>query len=120
MPYCPKCRAEFHEDVAICADCNLPLVAVLPVSTEDDDRGLEYLDLYLAPDNMEAENIKVLLQREDIPVLLKDRTCSALPMNIGELSGVTVAVAEQDRTKAKALLQEAIQDEYISPNGTFF
>jgi len=40
MPYCPKCRAEYIEEVKTCPDCQITLVAELPPKDES-----EYVDL---------------------------------------------------------------------------
>ncbi len=49
MPYCPKCKSEYREGFAKCADCNVDLVEKLVESKEvdfdemPDDIKLEHL-----------------------------------------------------------------------------
>lgn len=40
MAWCPKCRNEYVEGVAVCADCQVPLVDELPEETPFDDKVL--------------------------------------------------------------------------------
>ncbi|MBU8933034.1 MAG: hypothetical protein KOO62_03410 [candidate division Zixibacteria bacterium] len=30
MPFCPKCRCEYHDEIDVCADCQVKLVPTLP------------------------------------------------------------------------------------------
>ena len=39
--FCPKCKAEYREGVATCADCLVPLVEELPVASDQQDIDFE-------------------------------------------------------------------------------
>ncbi len=62
--FCPKCKAEYVEGVAQCADCRVPLVAVLPPESDHTGEGfVRILSTYNAGDVM---IIRSILEGTDI------------------------------------------------------
>lgn len=119
MPYCPSCTAEYNAQVTRCVECDEELVASLPADPGDAYANLEFYDVYVAADQLEAEIIKSLLEREAVDAAVRDPGLSPLPLSIGDSAEVRFAVADKDRVKAIALIRDAIQDEAISNRGAF-
>ena len=44
MPFCPKCRYEYLPTVSECPDCEVKLVAQLPLEPEEPDEPLEAIE----------------------------------------------------------------------------
>lgn len=44
MPFCPRCKAEYRADFTECADCQVPLVAELPVEEPTDEFFCDHCD----------------------------------------------------------------------------
>jgi hypothetical protein len=76
MPFCPKCRVEYRDGFAICADCDEKLVAVLPpeeVETEletDDEADLDWMAMSRLNSHQYAEMIRSRLEELNIPVVI--------------------------------------------------
>ena len=119
MPFCPECRSEYQDFVDRCADCEVALVAELPPEETETTRWCEFIDVYAVNDFLEAEAIKVLLEREELTIFVKDMHISALPMSVGSNAQYIIEVEQQHVLKALALIDEAIRDEYISKQGSF-
>jgi len=69
MAFCPKCRAEYIDEVKECPDCQVKLVDVLPPKDE-----LEYVDLVeleKVPDEVSGVMMKGILENNGIDVVLK-------------------------------------------------
>ena len=50
--FCPKCKAEYVSGITMCADCNVPLVHVLPSEPTETEKET------MGKDNMNAEETK--------------------------------------------------------------
>lgn len=77
--YCPKCRAEYREDVTSCPDCDVALVAELPAISELGDEDLVAVldtgDVALLP------VVKSVLSAADIPFVVQgDESMGVLPV----------------------------------------
>jgi len=75
--YCPDCRAEYRDEIEICPDCEVQLVATLP--PEDPDADLvpvfETADVSLLP------VVKSLLVSAEIPCVVQgEEALSVLPV----------------------------------------
>ncbi len=82
MRWCPKCGSEYRQDIKACPDCELPLrdapllkdMGIDPdLVRKDYDIGKEYVVVYTASDNSQAEMIRDLLVDNDIPAMIKDQ-----------------------------------------------
>lgn len=113
MPFCESCRAEYEAGTEVCADCNESLVDSLP----DSGVPAELTDVYVCFDAGEAERIGEVLVVDGIEVLIRDRTSSAFPMNVGEQAKQIVAVSQSDLPRARELIEAAVADGVVSPDG---
>jgi len=64
MMFCPKCRAEYTEGVAECADCNIPLVTELPPEPEPEQMDFEEVLATFNPADIAI--IRSLLDGEEV------------------------------------------------------
>lgn len=71
MPYCPECRDEFEDWVEICPDCGVPLVDVLPPEPEIVLLEGDLVLLATAPNEIEAELWKAILEDNGIHSMIK-------------------------------------------------
>jgi hypothetical protein len=69
MPYCPKCRAEYLEEVKTCPDCQLPLVEELP--PKDEPEYVDLVELENVPDEVSGIMMKGILLNNGIDVVLQ-------------------------------------------------
>jgi len=92
MPFCPKCHYEYLPTVSICPDCEVRLVAQLPLEPEEPEEsgGPEDWHEPEEPENLEsfdnwipvarftstqyADMVLEALQSKDIPAVLSDKT----------------------------------------------
>lgn len=101
MPFCPKCRGEFREDIAVCRECNVALVE----SLENEENEVEELDV--ACSVTEEENayiIRGFLENEGIPCQIENVTFHAAPG--GALTMVRLWTKKEDVEKARRLIDE--------------
>ena len=90
MPWCPKCRSEFHKGIHKCPDCNVKLVKELkkktttlddappsrdakPISEMGDYTEKDWVPIMDVPNTQEAEMVIGLLDANDIHAVTKDR-----------------------------------------------
>ncbi|MFC1714135.1 hypothetical protein ACFL6S_10710 [Candidatus Poribacteria bacterium] len=69
MPFCPKCRAEYVEGVDTCQDCQVDLVAELPL--KDGSDYIEMAELQQVPDEVSGVMMKGVLENSGITVILR-------------------------------------------------
>jgi hypothetical protein len=73
MPFCPQCRVEYREGFTACADCGAPLVNTLPEAPHDGEPAKlsdePLVLIYEAKDELQAADLKALLEKNGIPVL---------------------------------------------------
>lgn len=112
--YCPECRSEFRDEIAVCPDCEESLVAELPEEPEfsEDDlvTVMETADVAILP------VVKSLLRAAGIPFIVQgDEAMGVLPVGRIGLGGLTtrghglsagILVPRDREEEAKALLTE--------------
>jgi hypothetical protein len=116
MPSCESCRAEYEAGTEVCAECNVPLVDSLP----DAGGPAELTDLYVCYDAGEAERLAEVLVSDGIEVMVRDRSSTAFPMNVGEQAKQIIAVGGSDLARARELIKTAVADGVVSPDGKLF
>jgi hypothetical protein len=90
MPYCPKCRFEYKEDVKECPDCGAPLVDKLP--DEESPEGIDYVPLRTLPSRLYAEMLREALKKEGIPSFIKSDDVAITFPSHGTTSAVPVTL----------------------------
>ena len=76
MPFCPQCKAEYTEEISMCADCQVELVSERPP-----DDIVEYVDweiVHHAPNEVAGNMIKGILEDAGIDVVLRSHGINAL------------------------------------------
>ncbi|SYZ72886.1 hypothetical protein TRIP_C21001 [Candidatus Zixiibacteriota bacterium] len=79
MPFCPKCRYEYREGVALCPDCNEKLVPHLAESSgtenvNDNETPKDWIPLVRLTSLASAEMIIDILRSKGIPAVLLSGT----------------------------------------------
>ena len=69
--FCPKCRYEYTDQVYVCPDCNLKLVAKLPSENEEPVSSTHFVPLPNLPGRVYAEMVKGALERKNIPCYIQ-------------------------------------------------
>jgi len=77
------------------------------------------VEVYKTYDALEAGRIQDLLADHAIVCSIRDLTISPYPLTIGRFGEKRVAVSPVDAPEARRLLVQAIQDGYVSPNGSW-
>jgi hypothetical protein len=75
------------------------------------------VDLYVCYNETQADRLVDLLAEEGIEVLLRDKTSTAFPLNVGTQGERIIAVREIDFAKGAEVIQAAIADEVVSADG---
>ena len=86
--YCPECRAEFRDEIAVCPDCEISLVAELP---EEADLSEDELVLVMeTADVAVLPVVKSLLRAAGVPFIVQgDEAMGVLPVGRIGLGGLT-------------------------------
>lgn len=83
MPYCAKCKYEYREGIALCPDCNLPLVESLssvaapalgPAATMPDQSWVAVCDV---PSDLNSSLARGALESRNIPSIVMSSTFKA-------------------------------------------
>ena len=79
MPYCPKCRYEYEEQIKICPDCGSELVASLPDKESGESAGAgktydEWIKIARLTSRDYSEMLLEGLRSKDIPVVILSST----------------------------------------------
>lgn len=109
--YCPICLSEFNDAIKKCPDDNVNLVDKKP------DEYDEFVDVYAASDEIEAERIITFLHESGIDANESMTGISQVP-SAGDTHFV-ICVAKEQAKGAKAILERAREDGVISLNGIF-
>jgi hypothetical protein len=113
MPFCPSCRAEFKPDTTKCADCGDALVDRLADDSSTDDM----VDIYECYEPQQAERLATVLSNRAVHVLVRDRSSSAFPTNVGKTAQQLLAVPREQREHAQSIIEAAIHDGVVPPEG---
>jgi thiol-disulfide isomerase/thioredoxin len=77
------------------------------------------VELYKTYDSLEADRISDLLAEHGIACVVRDLSISPYPLTIGRFSERRISVAAADAARARDVLQQAICDGYLSPDGSW-
>ena len=99
--FCPKCKAEYREGFAACADCNLPLVDKLP--EEPPIEYVKFKELFYTFNPADIAFIKSLFESHNITYYIQGENFMLL-RPLAQPAGIMVD--EQQFEEAKELLKE--------------
>jgi len=109
MLYCPKCRAEYSDEVAVCSDCDVDLISEVPPEITEEYDDAEWVELFTFTGTLYAQMAVEMLSREDIPAYSKSLFGGA---GLGVLGGAdyvgasaVVYVLEPDLERAEAVIE---------------
>ncbi len=77
------------------------------------------VELYKTYDPLEADRIADLFAEHEIACVIRDLTISPYPMTIGRFGERRISVADGDVARAREILEDAIRDGYVSPDGSW-
>jgi len=109
MPFCPKCKYEYQEEVRICPDCNVKLVKKLKEPSEETG-DTKWVPLHAQPGRVYSEMVMEALKKEGIPCALDPGNVSALAAKGISLAGdeSRIWVPEQFFKKASDILNQML------------
>lgn len=111
MSFCPSCNAEYIKDTIDCPDCNVGLVASLPIKEQEDD--FDWVPLRGVPGKTYAEMVTEILDKEEIPNYIKSDPLSTAYLTAGAsaISGnAVIYVPEKNREKAEDILFQILDN----------
>jgi predicted amidophosphoribosyltransferase len=99
--YCPQCRSEYREEITVCKECGVALVAALEPETAE----IEDLDIAVTvTDEETAYIIRGYLESEGIPCQIENVTFHAAPSE--GLTRVRLWTKKVDVSRVRRLLDE--------------
>lgn len=113
MPYCPQCKDEFREEIKVCPECEVALVAALPKEIEPEMEDLEVA--CTIPEEQTAYIIRGYLESEGIPCQMENVTFHAAPG--GALTRVRLWVKKTDVPRTRKLMEDHEEFNYCSSCG---
>lgn len=110
MPFCPRCRYEYHVGIHRCPDCGAELVDELSPQKQSSPSGA-LVTVYVAKDMTEASLIKSFLEEFQIESFIGYDLGPAYP--VGQIE---VRVAEEHADEARELIAEFLQSPPEDPD----
>ena len=111
MKYCPQCAAEYHDEIEACFDCEERLISQQEFQKrkEEEERFQEetksLVKVYTLKDRFEADLIKMELEKEGIPVLIRYFKDTAYDgIYIPQKGWGEVRVPEKKKERAKEII----------------
>jgi len=99
--FCPECKSEYVEGITVCADCGVPLVAVLP--PEPDHSGEKFVRILSTYNAGDVAIIRSILEGTDIPYYFQGKAFN----DVGPLLEPTsLFVARSQVDTVKELLKD--------------
>ncbi len=77
----------------------------------------ESQDIYTCYNEQEAERIVEVLEEAGVHPLVRDTSSSVLPLTIGHISPIVIAVPLRDKISAQTVIANAIADGVIPQEG---
>ncbi|MGE5329163.1 MAG: hypothetical protein ACM3KR_06640 [Deltaproteobacteria bacterium] len=108
MPFCPKCKCEFAEDVQICNDCGVELVAEVPTEAKEQIEQVQWQKVLNVASEEEASMIVELLKTSDIPAMSHSYEVLTFIRNP---QGVDILVPQNFYEQAEELLKVTLPSE---------
>jgi len=71
MPFCPKCRYEYVEEIDVCCDCGEKLLDKLPDEINCSEIKVKWKPLQTLPGRIYAEMVKEVFDKKGIPSLVR-------------------------------------------------
>jgi hypothetical protein len=103
MPFCPSCKTEYVESVAICSDCGEVLVDALVISAADP--CVRLVDVYIAHGEVDAQLVRSILEANGIDCMLSGEAVRLTHgLTIDGLAEVRIRVREDDAAHARDVL----------------
>lgn len=105
MPVCPNCTYEYVEGIAICPDCNTPLVEENELQKFEELSEADWVLVYISGDELEIDMLKGLLESAGLDVNILSQKDHNFPMP-GDLSVVKLLVRKNDVKSALTYIQD--------------
>lgn len=106
MPICPNCNYEYYEGIAICPDCNLPLVEEKDLPKFEELSEKDWVLIYTSTNELEVGMYRGILESSGLEVSVLSQTDHNFPAP-GDLSIVKLFVRKSDVQQALNFLQDA-------------
>lgn len=116
MRYCPECRSEYKDEIAVCADDGATLAAT-PPRADAAPNDEPFIEIFSTNNLEDIETARQLLSGAAIDFFVRPLRDAAFPTSIGMDGEQRVAVAQSQQIQAVALLREATQDGAVSSDG---
>lgn len=111
MPFCPECKYEYNQNVARCPDCGAKLVESLSVPASAEPISEEWMSVYTAADEMEAQIVKSLLEDAGIAVWDKTDLIHSLKATlVGPLAPEELLVFASRVPEAREIIARALKE----------
>ena len=105
MPVCPKCNYEYVEGIAICPDCNTPLVEEDELQKFEELSEKDWVLVYTSGNELEMGMLKGILESAGLEVNVLSQKDHNFPMP-GDLSVVKLLVRKNDVQAALNYIQD--------------
>jgi len=105
MPVCPKCNYEYVEGIAICPDCNTPLVEEDEHQRVNELSEKDWVLVYTSGNELEMGMLKGILESAGLEVNVLSQKDHNFPVP-GDLSIVKLFVRKNDVQAALNYIQD--------------
>ena len=104
MPVCPSCKYEYIQGIAICPDCNTPLVETLELNNYSELSEEDWVLVYTSFSEIDVDMLRENLESSGISASILSQKDSSFPVP-GDLSKVKLFVKKADVSEALEFIQ---------------
>lgn len=118
MKYCPECEAEYEDGIETCSDCLVNLISEAEYRLRKEEeqhsqeilRKADFVSVMIARNAFEADRLKVALEEEGIPVLIRTFLDTAYDgIYVAQKGWGRVEVPITERARAERIVEDFVR-----------
>ncbi len=104
--FCPNCRSEYVEEISVCDDCHVPLVAELPEEAEDEYEYEHFVAVKTYLTRSEADLDQSVLAGNGIQSFVASDDAGGIRPELAFFRGVKLMIHARDLDRVEQIFED--------------